>query len=156
LWQYFQPSSTGDPEDLAKYKAQLFINNKKTKLPDPPLSSTEDPEALESQQSSTEDPETLESQQRSTEAFAHLTNYRKRDRVPWIGTQVIINAKHPLKGYSAVVTDVLRNQETPSKLKLAIQLTRFDPNVPYKKLTLDYDHVVEERSSSNIYAPCRC
>lgn len=70
-----------------------------------------------------------------------------------MGTGVLITKKkHPLRGRTAVVTDVLCGQETSSGLKVAIQLTSFDPNAPYKKMTLDYDDVVEQRSSINMYA----
>jgi len=52
-----------------------------------------------------------------------------------------------------MVTDVLCGQEMLSGLKLTIQLTRFDPTMPCKRLTLDYNDIVEQRFASNTYAP---
>ena len=61
---------------------------------------------------------------------------------------------HPLKGQIAVVTDMLCGQGTPSGLKLVVQLICFNPSSLYKKVTLDYDDIVEQRSSSNTFAVC--
>jgi len=52
-----------------------------------------------------------------------------------------------------MVTDMLCGQEMLSGLKLTIQLTRFNPTMPCKRLTLDYDDVVEQRFAFNTYAP---
>jgi len=83
-----------------------------------------------------------------------MAKYRDCDHVPWISTPVIvIKEKHPFRTYSAVVTDVLCSQETLSGLKPMIQLTHFDPTMPCKRLTLDYNNVVEQRFASNTYAP---
>lgn len=64
-------------------------------------------------------------------------------QVPWIDVEVRITHGHAMKGYSAVVKDVLCNQQTPSGLRLLIQLTSLDPNSPFSRMTVDYDHVVE-------------
>ena len=70
----------------------------------------------------------------------------KADRVPWIGTSVIITKiKSPLKGYVGVVKDVLPRQDTASGLKITIQLARFDPSSPYPTVVVDHDDVVEQR-----------
>jgi hypothetical protein len=70
----------------------------------------------------------------------------KTDRVPWIGTNVIITkVGNPYKGYVGVVKDVLRGQDTASGLKINIQLAHLDPSSPFRKTIVDYDDVVEER-----------
>lgn len=70
----------------------------------------------------------------------------RHERVPWIGTNVIITkAGHPLKGNPAVVKDVLCSQQTASGLRVAAQITSFDPSRPFKTVVLDYDDVVEAR-----------
>lgn len=76
----------------------------------------------------------------------------KTDCVPWIGTPVIIT-KHgsALKGYLGVVKDVLRGQDTASGLKIAIQLTRYDPSSPFRTTVVDYDDVVEQRSVNDLH-----
>jgi hypothetical protein len=72
--------------------------------------------------------------------------------VPWIGTDVIITkVGSPLKGYTGVVKDVLRGQDTASGLKIAIQLTRLDPTCPFMQIVVDYDHVAERRSVENLH-----
>ena len=72
--------------------------------------------------------------------------------MPWIGTDVIIS-KHgsPFKGYTGVVKDVLRGQDTASGLKIALQLARLDPSSPFKKIVVDYDDVVERRSVKDLH-----
>jgi hypothetical protein len=70
----------------------------------------------------------------------------KADRVPWIGTNVIITKLgHPNKGYVGVVKDVLRGQDTASGLKIDIQLAHLDPSSPFRRMIVDYDDVVEKR-----------
>ena len=70
----------------------------------------------------------------------------KADSIPWIGTQVII-MKHgsPLKGYAAIVKDVLCGQDTASGLKIYLQLLHLDPSAPFKTVTVNYDDVVEQK-----------
>ena len=70
----------------------------------------------------------------------------KADSVPWIGTQVIIT-KHgsPLKGYAAVVKDVLRGQDTAISLKFYLQILHLDPLAPFKTVTVNYDDIVEQK-----------
>ena len=70
----------------------------------------------------------------------------KADRVPWIGTNVIITKLgSPIKGYVGVVKDVLRGQDTASGLKIDIQLAHLDPSSPFRRTIVDYDDVVEQR-----------
>ena len=70
----------------------------------------------------------------------------KADRVPWIGTNVIITKLgSPIKGYVGVVKDVLRGQDTASGLKIDIQLAHLDPSSPFRRTIVDYDDVVEKR-----------
>ena len=66
----------------------------------------------------------------------------KADSVPWIGTKVIIT-KHgsPLKGYVAVVKDVLRSQDTLSGLRTFVQLLHLDPSAPFKTAIVNYDDI---------------
>ena len=72
--------------------------------------------------------------------------------MPWISTYVIITKlKSPLKGYEAIVKDVLRGQDTASGLKIAIQLTHLDPLAPFKTTIVDYDDVVEKRSVNDLH-----
>ena len=70
----------------------------------------------------------------------------KADRVPWIGTNVIITKLgSPIKGYVGVVKDVLCGQDTASGLKIDIQLAHLNPSSPFRRTIVDYDDVVEER-----------
>ena len=70
----------------------------------------------------------------------------KADRVPWIGTNVIVTKLgSPIKGYVGVVKDVLRGQDTASGLKIDIQLAHLDPLSPFRRTIVDYDDVVEQR-----------
>jgi hypothetical protein len=76
----------------------------------------------------------------------------KADNVPWITTEVILTKRgDPFKGYTGVVTDVLRCQETASGLRIEIQLLHFEPSSPYRKLIVDLDDVVERRSVKDLY-----
>ena len=70
----------------------------------------------------------------------------KADSIPWIGTKVIIT-KHgsPLKGYVAVVKDVLRSQDTLSGLKTFVQLLHLDPSAHFKIAIVNYDDIVEQK-----------
>ena len=66
------------------------------------------------------------------------------DQVPWIGTTVLVaKTKHALKGCHGIVKNVLRGQETSSGLRVAIQLSSWNPACPFKTVVLDYDDVVE-------------
>jgi hypothetical protein len=69
----------------------------------------------------------------------------RSERIPWIGTAVIVTGRHSMRTYPGIVKDVLPGQRTPSGLKLQIQPTLIDPNTPFRLLTLDYDNVVEAR-----------
>jgi hypothetical protein len=66
------------------------------------------------------------------------------ERAPWIKTEVIVcKVKHPMKGYRAIVKDVLPLQDTLSGLKITAQFTHVNPAHPFKTEVLDYDDVVE-------------
>jgi len=66
------------------------------------------------------------------------------EQVPWLKTEVIVcKVKHPLKGYHAIVKDVLPLQDTPSGLRITAQFTQLNPANPFKTEVLDYDDVVE-------------
>lgn len=67
------------------------------------------------------------------------------ERVPWIGTNVMITRGNMNKGSLGIVKDVLCHQSTPSGLRLVIQLTALDSTAPFRQLTVDYDHVLEAR-----------
>jgi hypothetical protein len=70
---------------------------------------------------------------------------RRHEKVPWIGTEVVIGLGHASKGRPGIVKDVLCNQSTPSGLQVVIQITSLDSNAPFRQLTLDFDHVLEAR-----------
>lgn len=73
--------------------------------------------------------------------------FYKVDRVPWIGTRVVITKLgNPFKGRTGVVKDVLCGQETASGLKIGLQLEYLDPSSPFKSMVVDYDDVVEKMS----------
>jgi hypothetical protein len=68
----------------------------------------------------------------------------RRDHVPWIGISVTITQiGNPLKGYSGVVKNVLRGQQTVSGLKIEMQLAHLDPSSPFRTVLVDHDHIVE-------------
>jgi hypothetical protein len=68
------------------------------------------------------------------------------DQVPWIGTLVILNkVGHPMKGYSAIVTNVLCGQKTLSGLQIVARFTHMDPTAPFTTVVVDYDDVVEAK-----------
>jgi len=69
----------------------------------------------------------------------------RSERVPWIGTNVIIAGRHALKTRPAIIKDILCNQQTVSGLKVVIEVTYLDSNAPFRRLTLDYDSVLEAR-----------
>jgi transcription elongation factor len=76
----------------------------------------------------------------------------KTDRVPWIGTHVIITkVGDPFKGYMGVVKDVLRGQNTASGLKIALQLEHVEFSSPFKRIVVDYDSVVEKMSVKDLH-----
>lgn len=63
------------------------------------------------------------------------------ERVPWLGTEIIVTGRHGYKTRKGVITNVLHNQHTPSGLRVEVCL-----NVPFRHVVLDYDHVGEARS----------
>ena len=68
------------------------------------------------------------------------------DKVPWLETKVVITKQSSaLRTKKGIVKNVLCNQATPSGLRLEIELTSVDAVNPFRRLTLDYDDVVELR-----------
>jgi ribosomal protein L24 len=67
------------------------------------------------------------------------------ERLPWINTAVFVSGRHSMRTYPGIVKNVLTGQQTASGLKLQIQPTHMDPNLPFRLITLDYDNVVEAR-----------
>jgi hypothetical protein len=65
--------------------------------------------------------------------------------IPWINTAVIVTGRHSMRTYSGIVKNVLTGQQTPSGLKVQVQPTCIDSNMPFRLLTLDYDNIVEAR-----------
>jgi hypothetical protein len=64
--------------------------------------------------------------------------------MPWIKTEVIVcKVKHLLKGYHAIVKDVLPLQDTLSGLRITTQFTHMNPVNPFKTSVLDYDDIAE-------------
>ena len=67
-----------------------------------------------------------------------------RDQMPWRGVKVLILKKgHQLRTKAAIVRSILRNQNTPSGLKVEVHALDYDPNIPFGKALFDYDDVVE-------------
>lgn len=73
------------------------------------------------------------------------TDIFKADRVPWLGLTVTIVKAGPLKGYQAVIKDVIRGQATSSQLRLDVQLLHLNPSAPFQRIVLDYDDVLESK-----------
>jgi hypothetical protein len=66
------------------------------------------------------------------------------ERTPWIKIEVVVcKVKHPMKGYHAIVKDVLPLQDNLSGLRITAQFTHINPAHPFKTEVLDYDDVVE-------------
>ena len=66
-----------------------------------------------------------------------------RDYIPWKGRIVVIVKKHAMKGYHAVIKDVLCDEASQSGIKLVIQFLQYSAAAPYQSLTFDYDDVVD-------------
>lgn len=63
---------------------------------------------------------------------------------PWLNVPATITQKgHPLRNYPAVVKDVLIHQDTPSGLKLVLEITTYNASLPHRTQTIDYDLVVD-------------
>ena len=82
------------------------------------------------------------------------------DHAPWIKTEVIVcKVKHPMKGYRAIIKDVLPRQDTLSGLRINAQFTHVNPAHPFKTENLDYDeyftlpHVFQTESERNPSSP---
>lgn len=80
-------------------------------------------------------------------ATKHAGMIPHSERIPWIDVEILITRGHAMKGYSGIIKDVLCNQPTPSGLRVIVQITSLDPTAPFRRITLDYDHVVEARYS---------
>ena len=66
------------------------------------------------------------------------------ERVPWINKEIIIVKNgHAFRTWKGIVKDVICNQQTPSGLRLVVQLLNSNMGLP--NMTLDYDWVVEAR-----------
>jgi hypothetical protein len=73
-----------------------------------------------------------------------VSNPSDAERAPWVKTEVIVcKVKHPMKGYRAIIKDVLPLQDTPSGLRISTQFIHMNPAHPFKSEILDYDDVVE-------------
>jgi hypothetical protein len=73
-----------------------------------------------------------------------VSNQSDAEWLPWIKMEVIVcKVKHPMKGYRAIIKDVLPLQDTPSGLRITIQFIHMNPAHPFKTEILDYDDVVE-------------
>jgi len=77
----------------------------------------------------------------------HAAPIPHSERVPWIDVEIVITHGHAMKGYAGVIKDVLCNQRTASGLRVLVQITSLDPTAPFKRIPVDYDHVVEARYS---------
>ena len=56
---------------------------------------------------------------------------------------IVCKIGHPMKGYRAIVRDVLPLQDTSSGLRIIAQFTHFNSAHLFKTEGLDYDDVVE-------------
>jgi hypothetical protein len=56
---------------------------------------------------------------------------------------IVCKVKHPMKGYHAIIKDVLPLQDNLSGLRITAQFTHMNPAHPFKTEVLDYDDVVE-------------
>ncbi|KAF8177419.1 hypothetical protein BJ912DRAFT_1063575 [Pholiota molesta] len=74
--------------------------------------------------------------------------FQKIFRHPWCDTKVLIaKIGHARKGEPAIVTAVL---DDPTGIRLHLQLSRYDPNKPFSKLTVDCDDVVEATTRKSL------
>ncbi|KAF8220644.1 hypothetical protein L208DRAFT_1332634 [Tricholoma matsutake] len=63
---------------------------------------------------------------------------------PWIKMEVVVcKVKHPMKGYRAIIKDVLPLQDNLCGLRITAQFTHINPAHPFKTEVLDYDNIVE-------------
>lgn len=70
----------------------------------------------------------------------------EKDHVPWKGVKVlIVKSGDQHKGETAVVDNVLCNQDTPSGLKILVQFQSYNPSTPFQKGLFDYDDIVEHK-----------
>jgi hypothetical protein len=60
---------------------------------------------------------------------------------------------HALKGKRGVVVNVLPRQSTPSGLKIEVEITDYDPNVPYPRVVFDYDDLKDLEYVSQFQVP---
>ncbi|PPQ74375.1 hypothetical protein CVT24_000864 [Panaeolus cyanescens] len=65
-------------------------------------------------------------------------------REAWYHRHVIISkTKNPWKGHKGIVKNVVTGQQTSSGMKIEIELATFDPSHPFKRVTVDYDDILE-------------
>ena len=65
------------------------------------------------------------------------------EQVPWVNQEIIVvKDRHVFKTLKGIVKDVLRQQPTPSGLRLVIQMNSI---MAFPNITLDYDGIVEAR-----------
>jgi hypothetical protein len=76
--------------------------------------------------------------------------------MPWIRRRVLVSkAGHPLKGKHGVVLNVLPRQNTPSGLRIEVEIIDYDPNIPFQKVVFDYDDLKDLKyvSQYKVHAP---
>lgn len=79
-----------------------------------------------------------------TQATALPFQLVKQSKHVWCGTDIIIaKPRSAWKGKTGKVTHVLHGHPTATGLKLAIQLTQYNPSTPFQTILMDYDDVYE-------------
>ncbi|KAF8973571.1 hypothetical protein BDZ97DRAFT_1751601 [Flammula alnicola] len=83
-------------------------------------------------------------QQRAPQLPSSNINFARSRRHPWCGLNIIVSkTHHPHKGSTGEVKEVLSGQSTVTGIKLDVQLTRYDPSSPFRRILVDYDDVIE-------------
>ncbi|KAF8872934.1 hypothetical protein CPB84DRAFT_1753425 [Gymnopilus junonius] len=63
---------------------------------------------------------------------------------PWYGIKIVIVKKHDtLKGKKGIVINVETRGKKASNIILLIQISNYDPSVPFKKVTFKHDDILE-------------
>lgn len=66
---------------------------------------------------------------------------------PWVNLPATITkVGNPFRNYPAVVRDVLLRQDTPSGLKVILEITTYQAAAPRRTVSVDYDFVVDAES----------
>jgi len=90
----------------------------------------------------------------SDEQLVISAELSRKDTMPWIRRRVLVSKDgHPFKGYAAEVINVLPRQPTPSGLRIEVQITSYNPSVPYPKVILDYDDLKDLKYVSHFTVP---